>query len=253
MSSTENDNTENNKIEFNDKDKIKCLLWCDRHCCLCGKACGTNIEVHHIIPKGDKGTGDIDNAIPLCFNCHSEVGCYNAKHPTGNKFKPEELKARREQVYEEHTRHLVPPIWFDLTQNLPNGRKTDFPDVRVNINHRGNSLPVKFSVAVKVFVGDKYLKHKLPTQYTGEKLWNLNPGFGVGGHFQVSEEVIRKVKTDERLEIKVRVIIVDQYEREHQLLPLAWVYMKKSNSWYLEPCGNDKKNIWEVTKSSAGK
>ena len=29
--------------DFHEKDKIKCLLWCNRHCCPCGKACGTDI------------------------------------------------------------------------------------------------------------------------------------------------------------------------------------------------------------------
>jgi hypothetical protein len=222
--------------DFDSNDKIKCLLWCDRHCCLCGKACGTNIEVHHIIPKEQGGTGNINNAIPLCFDCHSEVGCYNVKHPTGNKYKPEELKARREQIYEEHTRHLVPPIWFDITQDLPNGQKRNLPDVGINVTHFGDSLPVKFSVAAQVFLGDTDLGIVPTRQYTGERLWNLNPRFGVRGHFSVPSEV---VESTERLEIRVTVIVVDQYEREHQLLPLAWVYMKDSNSWYLEPCGND--------------
>ena len=222
--------------DFSENDKIKCLLWCDRHCCLCGKACGTNIEVHHIIPKEQGGTGDINNAIPLCFDCHSAVGCYNVKHPTGNRYKPEELKARREQIYEEHTRHLVPPIWFNITQDLPNGKKRNLPDVGIDVTHLGDSLPVKFSVAVRVFLGDKDLGIVKIPQYSGERLWNLNPRFGVQGHFSVQSEL---VESTERLEIRVNVIVVDQYEREHKLLPLAWVYMRDRNLWYLEPCGND--------------
>ena len=39
------------KGDFSDDVKLKCLLWSDRHCCLCGKQCGINIEIHHIIPK----------------------------------------------------------------------------------------------------------------------------------------------------------------------------------------------------------
>ena len=72
--------------DFCEEDKTKCLLWCSRHCCLCGKACGTNIEIAHVIPKGQDGSDDIDNAIPLCFDCHSEIGRYNKEHPRGNKY-----------------------------------------------------------------------------------------------------------------------------------------------------------------------
>ncbi len=158
--------------EFSENDKIKCLLWCDRHCCLCRKACGTNIEFAHIKPKGEGGSGDIDNAIPLCFDCHSEIGRYNEEHPKGNKYKPMELKARRDQIYEEYTRHLVPPIYFNITQDLPNGQKRLLPDVGIDVTHLGDSLPVMFSVAVQVFLGGKDLGMVKTSQYTGERLWN---------------------------------------------------------------------------------
>lgn len=147
-----------------------------------------------------------------------------------------ELKARRDQIYEKFTRHLVPPIHFNISQDLPNGQKRLLPDVGIDVTHFGDSLPVKFSVAVKVFLGGKDLGIVKTSQYTGERLWNLNPRFGVRGHFQVPPEV---VKSTEHLEIRVSVTVIDQYERKHQLLPLAWVYMRDVNSWYLEPCGND--------------
>lgn len=97
-------------MPFDEKIRNRVLLWCDRHCCLCKKACGINIEVHHIIPENQGGNSELDNAIPLCFECHSNVGNYNVQHPRGTKYKPDELKARREQIYEEYTRHLVPPF-----------------------------------------------------------------------------------------------------------------------------------------------
>ena len=130
----------------------------------------------------------------------------------------------------------TPPIFFDITQNLPNGQKRHLPDVGLNIDHLGDSLPVKVSVAVRVFLGGKDLGIVKTSQYTGERLWNLNPRFGVRGHFSVPDEV---VESKERLELRVKLTVIDQHEREHQLLPLAWVYMRDRNSWYLEPCGND--------------
>jgi hypothetical protein len=56
------------------------------------------IELDHIIPQADPGSNDdIDNAIPVCFECHAEIHSYNDKHPRGRKFRPEELRKHREQ------------------------------------------------------------------------------------------------------------------------------------------------------------
>jgi len=84
---------------FSEDDKIKVLLWCGRHCCLCAKFSGIGIELHHIEP----GSSDIDNAMPVCFDCRAAIGHYNRQAPRGRKYDPRELKERRNQVYEEHT------------------------------------------------------------------------------------------------------------------------------------------------------
>ena len=222
--------------EFSENVKIKCLLWCERHCCLCEEPCGTNIVIHHLEQVKNNGSNDIDNAIPLCLECHSDINKYNKDHPIGTDYRIKENKARRDQIYEKYTRHLVPPIHFNITQDLPNGQKRSLPDVGIDVTHLGDSLPVKFSVKVQVYLGDKDLGIVKTSQYTGERLWNLNPHHGVQGHFQVPSKV---VDNTEHLELRVYVAVIDQYEREHELLPLAWVYMRDLNSWYLEPCGND--------------
>lgn len=79
--------------------KTEVLLKCKRYCCFCQKYCGRDIEVHHIIQQADGGKDIVDNAIPLCFGCHSEIGSYNPKHPKGNKYTPEELKTIRDAFY----------------------------------------------------------------------------------------------------------------------------------------------------------
>src|SRR5438552_680030 len=161
--------------EFRDADKIKMLLWCDRHCCLCNKACGTNIEIAHIDADGP---GEIDNAIPLCFECHSEIGRYNDQHPRGNKYKPAELKSRRNQIYGEHTRKLAPPIVSLVTQRLGAGQLRALPDVGFVITHAGDSLPVKVRVAVTIFRERKNIGYA-GELYDGSRPWNLNPRHGV--------------------------------------------------------------------------
>lgn len=219
------------KGDFSEKDKIKCLLWSNRHCCLCGKAVGTHIEIAHIEPKKESKSWTIDNAIPVCYQCHGEMGRYDPNHPRGNIYKVNELKARREQIYEEQTRHLVPPIHFEITQDLSNGQKRRLPDIGFNISHFGNSLPVKVLVTARTFLRNQDLGIG-KGHYSGKKIWKLNPRFGISGHFTLPQSVVESRK---QLKIQVSITIIDCYERKHQLLPIAWIYMRKNNSWYLEP------------------
>lgn len=88
-------------MSFPPKIKTKALIACGRCCCLCKKFCGTNIEVHHIIPQAQGGDNSFENAIPLCFDCHAEVERYNPSHPKGNKYKPDELKKLRDEWYSQ--------------------------------------------------------------------------------------------------------------------------------------------------------
>ena len=216
-------------MPFDEKLRTRVLLWCDRHCCLCKKACGVNIEVDHIVPESENGPDELDNAIPLCFDCHSEAHRYNPDHPRGNKFKPDELKARREQVYEEFTRHLVPPVHWEVTQSLLGGGARKFPDAGFVLSHLGDSLPIHALVSIhRLQKGGRPLM--VAGHYDGSKPWRLNPRFTVFGHFPVPDS-----STESEVRLEVRVTIIDQYERSHSLLPLGYVYVPGSNSWYVEP------------------
>ncbi len=216
--------------KFNLDIKIKSLLWSDRHCCVCKKPCGVDIEVAHIDQK-DKNPDNLVNAIPVCYECHSKIGHYRSEHPRGNKFSFEELKRRREQVYEEYTRHLVPPIHFEITQNLRDGRQRSFPDIGFNIMHMGDSLPVKVQTKLEIFLGG-VIKDSPKGHYSGEEFWNLNPRLGYTGHFSAPIETVNSL---ERFEIKVYVTIIDQYDRPHELLPVSWVYERNGNYWWANP------------------
>lgn len=79
------------------KDEL--LVKAHRHCCICHKNAGTNMEVHHIVPEANGGDDSPENGIPLCLDCHANVEHYNAKHPRGNKFTPEELRKHRDQWF----------------------------------------------------------------------------------------------------------------------------------------------------------
>jgi hypothetical protein len=210
------------KKDFPEDVKIKCLLWSDRHCCLCGKQRGTGIEIAHIDACGPS---TIDNAIPLCLNCHEKVGHYNVEHPKGNKYRPKELISRREQLYDRYTSYLVPQIDFQVVQVSP------FPDVGFLFTHVGGAFPARFRVKCEVFLGNKKIG-TLKDHYSGQKEWNLNPGHRFYGHTAIP--VGGELK--DRLEIDTTITIIDVYGREHQWLPVGHIYDPKNNSWFAEPC-----------------
>lgn len=58
-------------MAFKQDEVEKLLADTGRRCCLCGTL--HKVQVHHITPLNEGGTDDIDNAIPLCPNCHDEV------------------------------------------------------------------------------------------------------------------------------------------------------------------------------------
>lgn len=82
--------------EFKKSEVEELLAACKRRCCVCHKFCGVRIEVDHMHPAADGGTDEIENAIPLCFDCHAEVHHYNDRHPKGRKFSVHELRLHKE-------------------------------------------------------------------------------------------------------------------------------------------------------------
>jgi hypothetical protein len=227
--------------EFDLKLREKLLLWCDRHCCLCKKQCDVFIELHHIIPKSkSESSNDEDNAIPLCFECHAKVGHYNDTQPKGNKFKPEELKKRRDQVYEQFTRHLVPALDYKIIQT---GRT--LPDVGFAILHLGDAPPVQVLVTLDGYLNGVATNFFEPneTRYAGKMRLNLNPKVGFSGHFSIPQNALSP-NTDVR--IGIYITMYDCYDRPHELLPLTYVYDRGSNSWWLDPV-NPQESAKEIS------
>jgi len=220
--------------EFREADKIKMLLWCARHCCLCGRNAGPDIEIAHI----DRRSNNIDNGIPLCYDCHAKIGHYNREHPRGNKYKREELKARREQIYEEHTRYLIPPIHFFLNQNRADGRRHELPFVGFHLQHFGDSLPVQILVKAKIVLGgeDQGILDDPSGYYNGEVRWNINPRTNFWGGFGLPREIFDRINT-EQLMIEIQITIIDQFDREHKMLPNCWTWVSDRTPpfWNLEP------------------
>jgi len=227
--------------DFKIEDKIKCLLWCDRHCCLCGKSCGTNIEIAHISPRKGKNSNNIDNAIPLCYDCHAKIGHYNKEHPRGNKYKEAELKARRDQIYEKYTASLVPPINYRISQLINpfdprETRKRQFPDITFSIVNLSDYLSAKAKIIIKGILDSKPFNLNLTDRlYSDGKIWHLNPRNQINGHFMIYNNKIKELKQGQRFEIRIAITLIDIYEREHKRLEDGYVYMPESNNWYFEP------------------
>jgi len=235
-SSPSESENETKRPPFNAKDIIKILLWCERHCCLCGKPCDTNIVIHHIEQEGSRRKlSNIDNAIPLCFDCHGRIKSYNPKHAVGTAYKTKEIKTRRDQIFDKYTQHLVPIVTFDIFQGAPDKPElSTFPKIITFVAHRSSSLPVKARVEVKHVLGGKDLgiMKDVNGYYSGETEWHLNPAVTINGNFSVLEEC---QNSKEDLKIEARLTIIDQYERPHRMLPQAWTYVRKKRYWFLEP------------------
>lgn len=90
-------------MSFDSKVKEKAFIACKRYCVLCEQFKSTKMECHHIVPKYNGGEDTFDNCIPLCFDCHQEIGAYNSKHKKGNKYSVSELKQRRNEFYQKIT------------------------------------------------------------------------------------------------------------------------------------------------------
>jgi len=91
------------RMSFDRTQVSDLLARCRRRCCICGRFCGVKIETDHMDPNGGD---DIENAIPVCFDCHAEIHGYNDQHPRGRKFTLGELRRHKQQ-------------WLDLFAQRP--------------------------------------------------------------------------------------------------------------------------------------
>ncbi len=212
--------------DFSLDTKLKVLSLCDRHCCLCGKQCGINIIVHHL---EDNSNNDIDNAIPLCFVCHGQVGMYNEKHAVGNKYSIKELKQRRKQIYDKYTSPFMPNIHYEIKSLYNNDiRKSVF--IIVN---KHQYLPCKVRTVFSLYRHEK-LKCKINKGcYGGEQLWFMNPGFVASMPARSFLDFIKLPKQIKELRVEIEVSVIDKLGWEHKLLPVSWIY-NPDYGWYLK-------------------
>src|SRR5690349_23074543 len=95
-------------MPFPPEIRTEALVEAARYCCVCHQYKGKRVEVHHIIQEADGGPNTLENAICLCFDCHSEAGHYNPRHPKGTKFSPEELRIHKKTWKEIVKQNKIP-------------------------------------------------------------------------------------------------------------------------------------------------
>jgi hypothetical protein len=82
------------------KDQVKRLA--AFRCCRCQEI---GIDIHHIVPQAQGGSDDIDNAAPLCQNCHDRFGA--------NPEKRSEIRLMRD-------------FWYDVVKEKYHGDQSAF-------------------------------------------------------------------------------------------------------------------------------
>ena len=89
-------------MSFSEKVQAEALVACGRCCCICHKFCGTKIALHHIKQKAYGGDDSFDNCIPLCLDCHEDMGKADPHHVTGKHYTEKELRMHRDKWYKEN-------------------------------------------------------------------------------------------------------------------------------------------------------
>jgi len=176
--------------------KTKALIASARHCCVCHRYKGLKIEVHHIEPVAKGGPDTFDNAIPLCFDCHSDAGHYNLQHPKGLKLTKKELILARDK-------------WYNIVNSNNLSSPNDFTD-HLNIRHL---VLQNYDIAFEIFNDDysnlpfKPLVIKNDIFYFVKKILDLN-----------------------KKNYKVKVASFKEFENEEDIISYYPQIIKHSNS-----------------------
>jgi len=152
-------------MAFSSEVAEELLVRAHRHCCVCHRAAGTKMEIHHIVPSTQGGDDSLDNGIPLCFDCHAEAETYNPKHPRGRRFGPGELKRHRDQWFAMASR----PLWTTSRSLTAHASTTSVADLttvigRADLWNRDKASPFFNAVALLTDAERESLVAKLTEQ-----------------------------------------------------------------------------------------
>jgi hypothetical protein len=235
------------------KTKTKLMLWCERHCCWCGKQCTTNIRIHHIDenPEND----DIDNLVPLCSDCTDILPAYNDKHPTGTKFSKDEIKLRRNLIFDKYTSLNICPIeiipskfllgysqgkifyqaYLNKEKNQIEPAQRAWGDISCFIKNLSPNLSAKLRLFVIPYKFNKNnpnikgirIKSDIGSLYSGKELWDLKPEGFIIGHFFID----LPKNNNYHLRLEFFYSVIDKVGREHNQPPFSYIIGDPFENW----------------------
>ncbi len=94
-------------MAFSESVKLEVKKRANFQCCMCGKLF---VQVHHIIPQSENGSDDIDNAAPLCAECHDSYG--------DNPRKRKVIREMRDHWYERCAAMSESPDFADFSAQI---------------------------------------------------------------------------------------------------------------------------------------
>ena len=153
-------------MPFSESDKEDVKQRAAFQCCRCRQI---GVEVHHVIPTKDGGTDQIDNAAPLCPNCHAWFG--------DNPVKRKEIRQMRDWWYEQ-VEKMFPSQGISLDKFEEIDRKLE--DIRKGMSDVSELKPILRSLANKAI--DDITSTTATTVATGAANISLPPlrAYGAG-------------------------------------------------------------------------
>lgn len=116
-------------MAFSEQIKLEVKKKAMFQCCRCR---ATGIDAHHIIPQHEGGPDTIDNAAPLCQNCHDQFG--------DNPVKRKELRQMRDHWYETVKAMYSSQVnaMYPLLEKINDG----IDEIKSNQAHSGSQVEV---------------------------------------------------------------------------------------------------------------
>lgn len=115
-------------MPFRTREVARLLVETGRRCAICRSL--HNVQVHHIRPRALGGTDDIENAIPLCPNCHNEVHGSYALGRVTRRYTEAELREHLRRA-----RELAAVLPSADRHGVPNTAQTGLPEPLWNAPH----------------------------------------------------------------------------------------------------------------------
>jgi len=116
-------------MAFSEKIKEEVLKKSAFQCCVC-QATMLEVEVHHITPQKNGGSDNIDNAAPLCPNCHSIYG--------NDPNKRKRIRQKRDWWYGRIENSSYPsdtqnPVILQNIYSAISGQRSDINELKDNL------------------------------------------------------------------------------------------------------------------------